>query len=155
MTPRHALAYACPCCGQSYISDALSDAIDHLDWFFQNRYRISSGFRCPAHNAAVRGDSASLHLTGQAVDLAPDPIPMPDLVRAALSVPAFAVGGFGWYPHRGIIHCDVRSTPTHWCTTSAGPAELHCEWNKRFPLRPLPKVPCIMRIQSTPPPAHS
>jgi len=141
MTPVHLRNVYCPCCNKAIIPARLVAALTSLFFDFAPRFRITSGYRCPAHNAAVHGHPQSLHLLGLALDLAPVNVDMPELVRAALAVPDFAVGGFGWYPQRGIIHVDVRQCPANWCQLNDHHGDLIPEWNKRYPLHPLPKVP--------------
>lgn len=67
-------------------------------------YPAGSGCRCPAHNAAIGGVEESFHTMGRAAD--PWGQSVPDLVKAAKQVPAFAGGGIGRYDGRGFIHVD-------------------------------------------------
>lgn len=67
---------------------------------------IISGYRTPAHNAAVGGAKASRHMTGDAVDI------RPGVIRPAQA------RELGW---RGIgvrdgwaVHLDLRPTPATW-----------------------------------------
>jgi len=46
---------------------------------------VTSGFRCPAHNAAVGGAPGSLHLVGRAADIATSANLAHELVRVASS----------------------------------------------------------------------
>lgn len=46
---------------------------------------VTSGFRCPAHNAAVGGTSVSMHLAGRAADIATSASLAHELVRVASS----------------------------------------------------------------------
>jgi uncharacterized protein YcbK (DUF882 family) len=117
------------------------DALTSLDLNYRGRFTITSGFRCPHHNAAVHGSPHSRHLSGNAVDLAPVNVTLKELARAVLSTPAFSRGGFGYYPNRGIIHADVRPTPAAWCMVHDHYAPLDKAWNARYPMIPLPKVP--------------
>ena len=154
MTPVHFRHAYCPCCNKVFLHARLVAALTWLDRDFAPRFRVTSGYRCPAHNAAVHGHPQSLHLFGLALDLAPVHVDMPELVRAVLSVPNFAVGGFGWYPQRGIIHVDVRQSPANWCRINDHHGDLQAEWRKRYPLHPLPKVaatqPNHSRVDSGP-----
>lgn len=38
---------------------------------FPGRFRFTSGWRSPSHNASVGGNASSYHLTGEAVDFVP------------------------------------------------------------------------------------
>jgi hypothetical protein len=154
MTKQTVAALHCPCCKKVFLYSRLVAALAWLDRDFAHRYRVTSGYRCPEHNAAVHGHPQSLHLFGLAMDLAPVDVDMPELVRAVLSVPNFAVGGFGWYPQRGMIHVDVRQCPANWCRINDHHGDLATEWRKRYPLNPLPKVPATLprnsRVDSGP-----
>lgn len=70
--------------------------------------RISSGFRCKAHNAEVGGASNSLHLEGKAIDFGVKTL-SPRTVQAILSKRRDLVKGLGKYP--GWTHADRRDGP--------------------------------------------
>jgi uncharacterized protein YcbK (DUF882 family) len=66
--------------------------------------RITSGFRCASHNAAVGGAKSSQHLAGRAADITVAGLTGREIYEAARAIPAFR--GFGvagnW------LHVDVR-----------------------------------------------
>lgn len=71
-------------------------------------YEVICGYRCPATNAMLRERGhdvarASLHLSGQAIDLRLSDIPLATLRDAALSL---AAGGVGYYPGSNFVHLD-------------------------------------------------
>lgn len=72
--------------------------------------QVISGYRSPATNAMLHaGDpggvaAGSLHLTGQAVDLALESKPLQRIRDAALSLRG---GGVGFYPDSGFVHLDI------------------------------------------------
>ena len=84
--------------------------------------QITSGYRSPAHNAAIGGAKNSLHTTGMAADIAVGAIPDQIKVAAILSkIPA--VGGIGLYEAKGIVHVDIRphaGAPTMWLEKANG-----------------------------------
>ena len=105
---------ACRCCG-SYTADPR--LLLCLEWL---RHEISlmrnadtpiiitSGYRCPQHNAAVGGSKSSLHMLGLAADFVkPAGIDWRPLYDRLSSLPL--VGGLGLYPRRNFIHVDVRT----------------------------------------------
>lgn len=65
---------------------------------------VTSGFRCPKHNAAVGGASASLHLTGQAADVTCATLTPAEVQRIARGVPEVHGLGLG----KTFTHLDVR-----------------------------------------------
>lgn len=73
------------------------------------RYQIISGYRSPETNAmlAARGggvSSRSLHMTGQAIDVRLEGVPLAKLRDLAL---ARRAGGVGYYPVSDFVHLDV------------------------------------------------
>ncbi|QFQ29700.2 DUF882 domain-containing protein [Janibacter melonis] len=69
---------------------------------------VVSGYRCPAHNKAVGGATASQHMSGKAADI-------PSIVKAE-SVRALGVfGGVGVTARTGTVaHVDVRPGSATW-----------------------------------------
>jgi len=61
--------FACNCCGENLIQDDLLDKLDKVRERCGFPFHISSGFRCPSHNAKVGGASESAHVTGDAADI--------------------------------------------------------------------------------------
>jgi uncharacterized protein YcbK (DUF882 family) len=69
---------------------------------------VISGFRSRTYNEYLRQQgrkvaAASLHLSGQAIDIRIPGVDLPRLHRAALSL---AAGGVGYYPRSGFVHLD-------------------------------------------------
>ncbi|WP_349264005.1 YcbK family protein [Longimicrobium sp.] len=67
---------------------------------------VVSGYRCPAHNKAVGGASASQHLFGTAADIPP----FRATAAAAARCGARGIGTRGPWA----VHVDVRATPATW-----------------------------------------
>jgi uncharacterized protein YcbK (DUF882 family) len=72
-------------------------------------YEIISAYRSPHTNAMLARRSGgvakqSLHMQGQAIDIAVEGVPLSHLHRAALSLKA---GGVGYYADSGFIHLDT------------------------------------------------
>ena len=93
--------FACPCCGADLCSDELKSCVADLENGF-GPVTITSGYRCPAHNAAVGGVAGSQHLLGKAVDIFTLPKNQENLIAWAKKV---GFTGFG----RGstFTHCDL------------------------------------------------
>lgn len=71
--------------------------------------RVNSGLRCPIHNAQEQGSTNSLHITGQAVDLADPsgrvtPAKLKEIAEAVEAEKIPGRGGLGLY--RWGIHID-------------------------------------------------
>lgn len=62
----------CRCgCGAALMMPAFMDALEAVRAAYARPMRVTSGYRCPAHNAAVSGSGpAGPHTTGRAVDIA-------------------------------------------------------------------------------------
>lgn len=105
--------FRCPCprCGgfPEEPKEKLVRLADKVREHFGAPAVISSGVRCPEHNAEVGGVANSRHLTGQAVDLCVRGQPPEAVVAYAQSLPECAYT----YPIRsggkltGYVHMDV------------------------------------------------
>lgn len=73
--------------------------------------RITSGYRCPAHNKAVGGAAKSQHVLGTAADISARGIGVDKLAGAAEQV---GFGGIGRYERQGFVHVDVRAGRARW-----------------------------------------
>jgi hypothetical protein len=67
--------YVCPCCGatpydtESPAHRELFEAYEDIRATLNRPLRITSGFRCPKHNADIGGEPLSIHLFGLALDI--------------------------------------------------------------------------------------
>jgi uncharacterized protein YcbK (DUF882 family) len=62
--------FACKHCGQVSVSPLLIDVLEDIRAFAGIPLVITSGYRCPEHNAAVSGGSTTgAHITGEAADI--------------------------------------------------------------------------------------
>ena len=88
-----------------------------LDVLFEVRGRVAtrrpfeviSGYRSPHTNATLRRKSEgvaarSLHMSGRAIDVRIDDVPLATLRRSALALRA---GGVGYYPASNFVHLDT------------------------------------------------
>jgi len=82
--------------------------------------RISSGYRCERVNRKVGGVGNSMHLTGEAVDIAYNSIPDAlKLVDVGINAGFTRIGLGG-----GFIHFDLKPTKTVWIYGRKTPKEL-------------------------------
>lgn len=87
---------------------------------------ILSGYRSPAHNAAVGGAQRSQHMEGRAADITVDSTAPSDVHAALLRLfeaGEIEIGGLGLYP--SWVHVDVRPRPVNghlarWTGTGVG-----------------------------------
>jgi uncharacterized protein YcbK (DUF882 family) len=65
--------FECPCkkCDEQKIDEKLIEKLDEVRETYGKAVRITSGYRCPAHNKAIGGKENSSHMSGLASDIAP------------------------------------------------------------------------------------
>ena len=103
--------FACRCgCGQARMDSALVEQLQNIRNVVGRPVRVSSGFRCVRHNAAVGGEDGSQHTHGRAADIV-----IKGISPRSVAWIAKALGGFGGiiaYPE-GWTHLDVRPGRVH------------------------------------------
>jgi hypothetical protein len=124
--------FSCKCgCGFNRIDPELVNQIQRLRdllWVYTGKeipITVTSGCRCPDHNAAVGGTRNSFHTLKLAVDIIFKRIPVMFAGRIAYlanQLDLMKVGGIGVYPDRNFLHLDIRpqnistkgTSPTTW-----------------------------------------
>jgi zinc D-Ala-D-Ala carboxypeptidase len=61
--------FKCPCCGKKDISMPFVQKLQTARDIASIPFAITSGYRCPKHNAEVGGTANSSHLKGMAADI--------------------------------------------------------------------------------------
>ena len=117
--------FQCPCgCGTQVVDPELAEKLQLVRDKVGKPIKITSGYRCIKHNAAVGGSSGSKHRYGMAadwrlVDRSINPV--------ALGIIAQAVGfggiGIYWYDGNMFCHADTRGTKATWL----------CDAKKHYP----------------------
>lgn len=100
--------FACRHCGELHIDEELVEKLEIMRENYGDPVVISSGYRCPIHNARIKGAPLSLHVKGKAVDILLNGKSMDTLHKRGLSV---GFRGFGFYDG-GWIHMDVGRART-------------------------------------------
>lgn len=105
--------FTCKCgCGTYIHNEELIEMLNDVREYFGKPVRITSGTRCPAHNAAVGGVPDSQHTLGTAADIQVSGI-SPEETYAYLTDKYPGKFGFGLYST--FVHCDVRPNgPARW-----------------------------------------
>ena len=113
--------FACSHCGTYQVDMRFIGALEALRAAISRELgkdtplTISSGYRCPAHNAEAGGVTKSQHQFGRAADvLLPKGLSMAKAYELAESVPEFKNGGIGLYPGELFIHVDSRGSRARW-----------------------------------------
>lgn len=114
----------CPCCGVNECTQQLVDALEELRAVV-GPITVTSGYRCPNHNAKVGGEPNSQHCLGRAADVKVSRLTPAEVYRQAAKIPAF--GGFGVAER--FTHLDVRPVHARWCY---GPDGKQCAWNSQI-----------------------
>ncbi len=101
-----------PACEGARVHPALLDLLESLRAACGNRpLVITSGYRCPRHNAAIGGVSNSQHLLGNAADIVVAGV-SPARVYAIADELLGDAGGVGRYAR--FTHVDVRGWRARW-----------------------------------------
>lgn len=107
--------FACRCCGEVKMDQAFVTKLDNLRHEFGSPLVVTSGYRCPEHNAAVNGGPA--HPSGKAVDVAIRGADARELVWRAIGA-GFTGVGVQQKGARRFIHLDTLedspSAPRPW-----------------------------------------
>ena len=100
------------------VDETLTVVLQCIREHFGKAVTITSGYRTPAHNAAVGGAKSSQHLLGRAADIRVAGVSVEDVAAYAESLmPDW--GGVGRYPVKagratGWVHVDTRATKSRW-----------------------------------------
>lgn len=108
--------FQCKCgrCSSVLIDDKLVEFLQNIREHFNAPIIINSGYRCPAHNAAVGGASGSKHRYGEAADIVVTGIAPREVAKYAESI---GVLGIGLYETAGdgyFTHIDTRKSKAFW-----------------------------------------
>ena len=102
----------CKCnkCNSTLIDEDLIKGLQRVRDHFNKPLNITSGYRCPSHNAAVGGARASYHMKGQAADVYINDVTPLEIAQYAESTGLF--NGIGKYS--SFVHLDTRSNKYFW-----------------------------------------
>lgn len=113
--------FQCSCgCSAQMVDELLVQKLQAIRTVYDVPLKITSGYRCVKHNAAVGGTKSSKHLYGIAADVK-DPTGKLNPVQLAI-IASCTFGGVGvyWYGSAAFIHVDVRNTKATWLCTQKG-----------------------------------
>lgn len=112
--------FACQHCGKVPMDAAFLQMLDDLRDLFGKALTVSSGYRCPQHNAAVSSTGLTgPHTTGHAADFAVSHADALELVRFALVLGFTGIGvqqkGAGRFIHvDNLPNAPGQPRPTIW-----------------------------------------
>lgn len=97
--------FACNCgCGFDTVDYKLVEFLDEIREHFDAKVTVSSGCRCPTHNASVGGAKKSWHMQGRAADIVVEGIPPAIIAALAVQMHVPGVGEYATF-----THLDTRS----------------------------------------------
>lgn len=108
--------FECPCgCGQQSVDTELAEKLQLIRDKVDRPLKITSGYRCILHNAAVGGSSGSKHRYGMAADWRTANRSINPVALGILAVEA-GFGGVGiyWYGNYAFVHADTRNAKATW-----------------------------------------
>lgn len=98
--------FACSCgCGFDTVDAALVEALEVIRVHFGQPITVSSGARCPEHNAAIGGADKSQHKKGRAADIVVKSVDAAAVATFAEDL-GLSVGTYNYF-----THVDTRSGP--------------------------------------------
>lgn len=102
------------CCSTVLIDDLLVTYIQQIRDHFKKPITITSGYRCPTHNARVGGASGSRHAKGQAADIVVQGVAPKKVAQYAESIGIKGIGLYETSKDGHFVHIDTRTTKSFW-----------------------------------------
>lgn len=106
--------HGCGCCSTVKIDEQLVKYIQKIRDHFKKPVTINSGYRCPKHNKAVGGGSASYHLKGQAADIVVKGVAPAEVAKYAESIGIKGIGLYETAKDGFFVHVDTRTSKSFW-----------------------------------------
>ena len=103
--------FSCHCCGELPGGGMDEKLIEVLNRIGVISTEVTSGYRCPEHNAAVGGVADSQHVKGTAADIDAMRWSADDLATLAES---YGADGIGKYYDDCFVHIDTRGEEARW-----------------------------------------
>jgi len=100
--------FKCPCCGEVKVDPNLYTLLEAVRASVGSPIKITSGYRCPAHNASLRGSVASSdHIRGTAADISiVNPRDRYLAIKTLLTIGCNRIGVSGAFLH---VSCDKEN----------------------------------------------
>lgn len=114
------LEFQCPCgCGQQSADTELAEKLQLIRDKVDRPLKITSGYRCILHNAAVGGSSGSKHRYGMAADWRLVDRSINPVALGIIATQYFKAVGIYWYDGCAIVHTDTRDAKATWLCDAA------------------------------------
>ena len=102
------------CCTTVKIDEQLVKYVQMIRDHFGKPVTVTSGYRCPAHNRAVGGATASYHARGQAADIVVQGVAPAEVAKYAESIGIKGVGLYETDKDGHFTHIDTRTMKAFW-----------------------------------------
>lgn len=109
------------CCNQTKINSKLVDYIQQIRDHFNAPITISSGYRCPGHNAAVGGATGSRHSVGDAADIIVKNVAPAKVAAYAEEIGVKGIGLYETAKDGHFTHIDTRDYKSFWYGQAQAP----------------------------------
>lgn len=122
------------CCSRTKIDDKLLEILQNIRDHFGKPITITSGYRCPKHNAdkTVGGAKNSKHLYGMAADIKVDGVAPAEVAKYAESIGIKGIGLYETAKDGFFVHIDTRTEKSFWY----GKAQQHRDTFGGAPAKP-------------------
>ena len=103
--------FKCPCgCTRQMVDSELVEKLQAIRDKLGKAIKVTSGYRCLSHNAAVGGSSGSKHRYGMAADWRMVDRSINPVALGIIATQYFKAVGIYWYDGCAIVHTDTRDT---------------------------------------------
>lgn len=104
----------CAACEQTAVDEKLVEYLQKIRDHFGVPVTITSGYRCPLHNAEVGGAAKSKHCDGCATDIKVKGVEPATLAAFAESIGILGIGLYDTDEDGHFVHIDVRTEKSFW-----------------------------------------
>ena len=109
------------CCSTVMIDEQLVTYLQKIRDHFGKSITITSGYRCPTHNARVGGATGSRHSKGQAADIVIQGVAPREVAKYAESIGIKGIGLYETSKDGHFTHIDTRDYKSFWYGQSEEP----------------------------------
>ena len=113
--------FKCPCgCSRQMVDSELVEKLQTIRDKLGKPIKVTSGYRCIPHNAAVGGSSGSKHRYGMAADWRIVDRSINPVALGIIAAQYFKAVGIYWHSRGAFVHADTRGTKATWLCTTPG-----------------------------------
>ena len=112
--------FKCPCgCTRQMVDSELVEKMQAVREKLGKPIKITSGYRCIPHNAAIKGSSGSKHRYGMAADWRIVDRSINPVALGIIAAQYFKAVGIYWYDGAAMVHTDTRNAKATWLCDAA------------------------------------